>query len=173
MSRTLLAAIALTVVTAAQAQSRTYVSFAGRNDELPKLGLPGISVKVFGPRVAESELVRAEIARVLGETVHTRPLAEGDVADYALAVTLATALENLGAGTIPFEAILTSADGKRLWRVEGRTEVDRSDVEPQPLVSIARNVVAALVHDGWVTNRYDPEDPPPAPPTIRRSGTHD
>jgi len=38
------------------------------------------------------------------------------------------------------------------------------------MTSIGRNVVAALIHDGWVAPRYDPDDPPPPPPTIRRNG---
>jgi hypothetical protein len=169
--RTLLAAfIVLAVSASANAQPRTYVNFAGKNDDLPKLGLPGITVEVFGPRVEESSAVRTEISRVLTDTVHTRPVAGGEAGDYALAVTLAAVVKGAGATTVPFEAVLKARDGKTLWRVDGRTELGQAGEDTEALVSIARNVVSALVHDGWVAPRYNPEDPPPAPPTIRRSG---
>jgi len=83
-------------------------------------------------------------------------------------VTLSTALSGLPSGTVPFEAVLRSAEGKTLWRVEGRTELDKAGAGAEALTSIGRNVVAALVHDGWLAPRYDPDDPPPAAPTIRR-----
>jgi hypothetical protein len=170
MNRTLLATAALLAMTAAHAQTRTYVTFAGKNDDLPKLGLPGITVEVFGPRVEESTAVREEISRELTKTVHTRAVVPGETGDYALAVTLATSLAGLQAGTVPFEAVLRSAEGKTLWRVEGRAEVEKTGVAPEAMTSIGRNVVAALIHDGWVAPRYDPDDPPPPPPTIRRNG---
>ena len=168
MHRTVLAAAAILALGAAQAQSRTYVKFAGKNDELPKLGLPGITVEVFGPRVEDSSAVRAEIARALSETVHTCAVLQGEAGDYSLSVTLASALAGLGAGTIPFEAVLTGADGKTLWRVEGHTELEGGGGAAEPLLSIGRTVVSALIHDGWVAPRYDPANPPPTPPTIRR-----
>ena len=166
----LTASIVLAVSAAAHAQPRTYVNFAGKSDDLPKLGLPGITVEVFGPRVEESASVRTEISRVLNDTVHTRPVSTDETGDYALAVTLAAVAKGAGATTIPFEAVLKSRDGKTLWRVDGRTELGQAGEDAEALVSIARNVVSALVHDGWVAPRYNPEDPPPAPPTIRRSG---
>ena len=49
-------------------------------------------------------------------------------------------------------------------------EVEKTGVAPEAMTSIGRNVVAALIHDGWVAPRYDPDDPPPPPPTIRRNG---
>ena len=169
--RAFLAAAALVAVGTAHAQTRTYVTFAGKNDDLPKLGLPGITVEVFGPRVGESATVRTEIARVLTDTVHTRPIAAGETGDYALAVTIAAPVSGAGPTTVPFEAVLKTADGRTLWRVAGRTEVEQAGVDAEALASIARNVVSALIHDGWVSPRYNPEDPPPAPPTIRRSGS--
>jgi len=168
MHRSILAAAALVAMGAAQAQTRTYVTFAGKNDDLPKLGLPGVTVDVFGPRIEESAAVREEIGRELTQTVHTRAVAPGEAGDYALAVTLSTALSGLPSGTVPFEAVLRSTEGKTLWRVEGRTELDKAGAGAEALTSIGRNVVAALVHDGWLAPRYDPDDPPPAAPTIRR-----
>ena len=162
--------ILIAAVTAAHAQTRTYVNFAGKNDDLPKLGLPGITVEVFGPRVEESAAVRTEISKVLTDTIHTRPVSAGEAGDYALAVTLAAPVKGAGPTTVPFEAVLKARDGKTLWRVDGRTEVEQANVEAEALASIARNVVSALVHDGWVAPRYDPENPPPVPPTIRRVG---
>lgn len=167
----LLAAITLLTVSAAHAQTRTFVNFAGKNDELPKLGLPGITVEVFGPRVDESTAVRTEIGKVLTDTIHTRPVAAGEIGDYALAVTLAAPIVGAGPTTVPFEAVLKTRDGQTLWRIDGRTEVEKGGVEPEVMASIARNVVSALIHDGWVQPRYDPDDPPPAPPSIRRSGS--
>jgi hypothetical protein len=72
---------------------------------------------------------------------------------------------------VPFEAVLRSTEGKTIWRVDGRTEIEKAGVEVEALTSIGRNVVSALIHDGWLAPRYDPEDPPPAPPTIRRVGS--
>jgi hypothetical protein len=169
MNRSLLATAALIAMTTAHAQTRTYVTFAGKNDDLPKLGMPGITVEVFGPKVEESVAVREEIALELTKTVHTREVAKGETGDYALAVTLATTLAG-HSGTVPFEAVLRSAEGKTLWRVEGRAEVEQTGVAPEAMTSIGRNVVAALIHDGWVAPRYDPDNPPPPPPTIRRNG---
>jgi hypothetical protein len=170
MHRTLLAAAALVAMTAAHAQTRTYVTFAGKNDDLPKLGMPGITVEVFGPRVEESAAVKDEIALELDRTVHTRKVAAGETGDYALAVTLSTAFSGLDTGNVPFEAVLRSAEGKTLWRIEGHTEVEKAGGATDGLTSIGRNVVSALIHDGWVAPRYDPDNPPPAPPTIRRIG---
>ena len=170
MNRFLLAAAVLLALDGVSAQTRTYVSFAGKNDDIPKLGRPGITVEVFGPRVEESAAVRGEIARALEKTVHTRAVPEGEAGDYALAVTLAAPLAPGEACTIPFEASLRS-QGMTIWRVEGRAEVETAAAEGlDPFVSIGRNVVAALVHDGWLSPRYDPDDPPPAAPTIRRGG---
>jgi hypothetical protein len=171
MHRSFLAAAALVAIGTAHAQTRTYVTFAGKNDVLPKLGLPGITVEVFGPRVEDSAAVLGEIARELATTVHTRPLAKGEAGDYALAVTLQAPVSGVASGTVPFEAVLRSTEGKTIWRVDGRTEIEKAGVEVEALTSIGRNVVSALIHDGWLAPRYDPEDPPPAPPTIRRVGS--
>ena len=68
---------------------------------------------------------------------------------------------------VPFSAELTGARGERVWRVEGRTEVADEVVGHSAFIGIARNVVAALLHDGWVAQRIDPDDPPPPAPEIR------
>ena len=170
MHRTALAAVALVAIGTAHAQTRTYVTFAGKNDDLPKLGMPGITVEVFGPRVEESAAVKDEISVELTRTVHTRQVAAGEAGDYALAVTLSTAFSGLESGNVPFEAVLRSAEGKTLWRIEGHTEVEKAGATSDGLTSIGRNVVSALIHDGWVAPKYDPDNPPPAAPTIRRIG---
>ena len=28
-------------------------------------------------------------------------------------------------------------------------------------------LISALIHDGWIQPRYDPDNPPPPPPVIR------
>ena len=68
---------------------------------------------------------------------------------------------------IRFVAVLDSSRGERLWRVEGRSEAEARSFDGPVLVDIARNVVSALIHDGWVQPRYDPGNPPPQPPTVR------
>jgi hypothetical protein len=63
--------------------------------------------------------------------------------------------------------VLVSAEGRRLWRIEGRAEVTGAPVDASLFAGIARNVISALIHDGWVQPRYDPDDPPPPPPVLR------
>ena len=159
------AAIALTG--AAQAGTRTYVSLAGRDDAIPKLGRPGITVQVAASNANAAAWLTRELARELAGQVHTRRLAPNEAGDYDLEIKLEAPRVDGPVATVPFEAVLKSAEGKRLWRVEGRSDVEGTPVDASVFAGIGRNVVSALVHDGWVQPRYDPDNPPPQPPRVR------
>ena len=96
-----------------------------------------------------------------------RTLTHDEAGDYALHVRV-VADPSGGVPTIRFEATLDDAKGERLWRVEGRVESDTAVIDPDSWAGIGRNVVSALVHDGWVQPRYDPDNPPPQPPQVRK-----
>jgi hypothetical protein len=153
---------------AAMAGTRTYVALAGRNDAIPKLGRPGIAVRVGASTETDAAVLTSELARELAQQVHTRRLASDEAGDYDLEVTLDAPRIDGRATTIPFEAVLQSAQGERLWRIEGRADVEGDPLDASVFAGIGRNVVSALIHDGWVLPRYDPDDPPPQPPTVRK-----
>lgn len=160
------AAIALAGL--AHAGTRTYVALAGRDDAIPKLGRPGIAVRVETPTTSDAAVLENELERELARQVHTRRLAIDEAGDYALKVRVDVTRIDGAEATIPFEAVLTSAQGERLWRVEGRSDVEGVPLDDAVLEGIGRNVVSALIHDGWVQPRYDPDNPPPQPPALRR-----
>jgi len=167
--RAALALFAVASAGAASAGALTYVSLAGRDDSLPKLGRPGIAVHVAAEEAgdpAHATVVGKEVKRELGRLVHTRPLATDEPGDYALEIKLiAPKIE--GSGTsFPFEAILADATGERLWRIEGRSDVVDAPLDASIYLGIGRNVVSALIHDGWLQPRYDPDDPPPQAPRV-------
>ena len=161
-------AAAIVISTGAHWASQTYVSLQGRDDSVPKLGRPGIAVHVEGMTQGEAILVRNELHRELARLVHTRALAADEGGDYELKVVLDVPSVVGALRRIPFTASLTSALGERLWRIEGRSETSDAPAAPSVYLSIGRNVVSALIHDGWLQPRYDPNDPPPNPPQIRK-----
>jgi hypothetical protein len=146
---------------------RIYVALAGRDDAIPKLGRPGIAVRVEASSAPDAAAVADELARELAGQVHTRRLAEDEPGDYELSVKLEAPKVDGLTTTVPFEAILESALGERLWRVEGRSEVLGAPLDPEAYAGIGRNVVSALMHDGWLQPRYDPDNPPPQPPRVK------
>jgi hypothetical protein len=152
---------------AAHAGTRIYVSLAGRDDAAPKLGRPGICVRVHASDPDAVSALRGELARELVSQVHTRDLAQEEPGDYDLTVTLKDRRISGEVVTIPFEAVLESAAGRPLWRIEGRAEVSSDPVDASVFDGIGRNVISALIHDGWVQPRYDPDDPPPPAPVVR------
>jgi len=158
-------AIALTG--AAQAGTQTYVSLAGRDDAIPKLGRPGIAVRVEAPNANDAAFLKSDLTRDLARQVHTRRLAPNEAGDYDLEVTLGAPRVDGEVATVPFEAVLKSSQGERLWRIEGRSDVEAAPLDASVFAGIGRNVVSALIHDGWVQPRYDPDNPPPQPPRIR------
>jgi hypothetical protein len=161
---------ALCSVGTASAGARTSVDLAGRDDSIPKLGRPGVSVRVAADAAGAAKSVTEELERELAKQVHTRTLVSGDAGDYELAVSLAEPHTEGTGETIRFEAVLSSARGERLWHVGGRTDVDGVPQDGEIFAGISRNVIAALVHDGWLQARYDPENPPPQAPTARIDG---
>ena len=149
------------------AATRIYVALAGRDDTVSKLGLPGISVVVDAAGAEDAVRVRDEILSELAEACHTRTLDRDEPGDYALTVRVVREPPG-GSSTIRFEVTLDDAKGERLWRVEGRVESDTGAIDPDSWAGIGRNVVSALVHDGWVQARYDPDNPPPQAPQVRK-----
>lgn len=160
-------AAAIALAATAQAGTQTYVSLAGRDDAIPKLGRPGIALTIDVPNANDAAVLTSELARELAQQVHTRRLAPGEVGDYDLAVTVEATRIDGPVATVPFEAVLKSRQGERLWRIDGRTDVEGAPVDASVFAGIGRNVVSALIHDGWVQPRYDPDNPPPQPPRIR------
>jgi hypothetical protein len=162
-----IAGAAIVLAVSAQAGTRTYVALAGRDDAIHKLGRPGIRVRVAAGSAGDAEVVKRELGRELAQQVHTRELAADEPGDYDLAITVEPP-RVLGATTeVPFEAVLASARGERLWRVEGRADAEGSVLDAWVFAGIGRNVVSALIHDGWVQPRYDPDNPPPEAPLVR------
>jgi len=157
---------AVSLAGAARADTRIAVDLAGRDDGIPKLGMPGIAVHVAAFATEPEGAVAAEIARELRRVVHTRPLAPSEPGDYDLVIRVEQPLSTEGFVLIPFAAELRS-QGELVWRITGRAEVRDEAVGTATFAGIGRNVVSALVHDGWVQPRYDPDDPPPAAPAIR------
>lgn len=160
-------AAAIVGAATAQAGAQTYVSLAGRDDAHPKLGRPGIVVSVDAANATDAAFLTSELSRELAQQVHTRRLAPDETGDYDLRVTVAAARVDGQVVAVPFEAVLESRRGERLWRIEGRTDVAGVPVDASVFAGIGRNVVSALIHDGWVQPRYDPDNPPPQPPRIR------
>ena len=167
--RFVLGILAILLVTSggASAGARTFVSLAGRDDAIPKLGLPGIAVRIDAPDAEAAAPVKAELERELARQVHTRHLGVDEPGDYDLVVKMDEPRADGALRTIRFEAVLRSSRGEPLWRVDGRTEVEGGPVDGTVLAGVSRNVLSALIHDGWVQPRYDQENPPPPPPTIR------
>jgi hypothetical protein len=159
--------MAIVLAGAARAGTQTYVALAGRDDSLFKLGRPGIQLRVDASSADDAGLVTVELARELVQQVHTRRLAPDEAGDYDLMVKLEAPRIDASVTTVRFEAVLTSAQGERLWRIEGRSDVVGETLDASVFAGIGRNVVSALIHDGWLQPRYDPDDPPPQPPRIR------
>jgi hypothetical protein len=151
----------------APAATRTYVALAGRDDAIHKLGRPGIRLRVDAESASDAAFVTRELARELAQLVHTRELAADEPGDYDLAITVEAPLIEGATTMVPFEALLASARGERLWRIEGRSDVEGTLLDASVFAGIGRNVVSALIHDGWVQPRYDPDNPPPQAPRIR------
>jgi hypothetical protein len=162
-----LLASVIVLSSAPQAGTKTYVALAGRDDELPKLGRPGVAVHVTARTTSDAEAVGGELARELAAQVHTRRLARDEQGDYDLTITLEEPRVDGSSATVPFEAVLASARGERLWRIEGRSDVEGVSLDASVYAGIGRNVISALIHDGWLQARYDPDDPPPPPPHLK------
>ena len=169
--RTTALAAAFGAATWASAGIRNSVTLAGKDDALQKLGVPGVELRIDSSDAAAAAAVRETLGHALLKLVYTRPLADGEAGDYALRVSLEPLRSGHESSTIPFRAELIAADGTALWRIEGHADLDTEADEPGALVSIGRNVLSAMIHDGWLQPRYDVNDPPPAAPSIRKDDT--
>ena len=156
-------------VSAAAGSVRTTVDLQGDPGPAHRLAMPGVAVKVEGLPARDAGVLAAEVEREMRTLAYTRQLASGETGDYDLAVRAGTRVTAGSLITIPFEIVLSAAAGSVLWRTNGRTEIDAAPVDDQALLSIARNVVSALMHDGWIQQRIDPHNLPPPPPPVRRS----
>ena len=166
----LILAAALGASAAAWAGASVTVTLAGRDDSIPKLGRPALAVEVKGSDSKLAEVVGGELARELAKVVHTRPLSTGETGDYQLTVEVADPRIDAHAVLIPFRATLVGTTGEIVWRIQGHADAEvegPADVDPSLYAGIGRNVVSALIHDGWLAARYDPDDPPPQAPHVR------
>lgn len=173
MKATILLCVSILVAGNAGAGTKVYVALAGVDDDIPKLGRPSVAITVEAMTQGEAILVSNELQRELGRVVHTRPLDLEEAGDYRLKVNLDLASLDKAVSTVPFTATLASGRGDRLWRIDGRAETTEAPFDPTVMAAIGRNVVSALVHDGWLTPRYDPDDPPPAAPQLRKDDSAD
>ena len=148
----------------ASAGVRTTVTLQGQDPAEPKLGLPSLAFSVTGPDAALAESLRSFLAGDVLHRTHSRPPAEGERPDYTIAVVVEPGTR---AG-IGFRVSLTTWDGRVAWRSVGTAVPDGPHLDHETTVSIGRNILSALIHDGWLQARYDPDDPPPAAPRIDR-----
>lgn len=166
-SRIALLGCAAACITGAWAAGKTYVTLVEQAPDPRPQGRPGIAVVVDGPEAEACARVREQLVRDLGKLVHTRALSDTDVADYDLTLRIETPRTDPALKSVAFQASLSEPRGRRLWLVDGRTEWEGPSSAPEFAQGISRNVVAALMRDGWLQQRYDANDPPPAAPTIR------
>ncbi len=153
----------------AEPARKTYVSLSGSTDDHPRLGNPAIRVEVLSasPGIA-TRLSRALVAD-LGALVHARPDVGDAPFDYRLEVRLVLPSDAVAGDALRFDAVLDHPDRGIVWRTEGRTEIGSGPVGDAALLDISRNLIAALVHDRWVARKDDPDDPPPAPPSLLKT----
>jgi hypothetical protein len=157
---------AVTFVVAAQAQITTTVSLTSQDTNAAKFALPSIEVRVDGPDAGRSHALAAALSHDLVARTHARAPEGAEAATYVLAASL-PARE----GTLQrFDARLIALDGKVVWSVEGSTSGEAAPGAEVALLDIARNLRSALVRDGWVEAKYDPNDPPPPPPVVGGRG---
>jgi hypothetical protein len=153
-------------VAAAQAQVTTTVSLTSQDAEAAKYALPSIEVRVDGPDAGRSHGLAAALSHDLVARTHARAPEGTEAATYVLAASLPAR-----DGTLQrFDARLIALDGEVVWSVEGTTNGDVAPRDEVALLDIARNLRSALVRDGWVEAKYDPNDPPPPPPALGGRG---
>lgn len=160
------AVAAVVFALAARAGVTTTVALKGHDPDARKYALPSIEVRVDGPDAERAQVVATALARDLASLAHTRVPGRGEIATYAIAIDLLPAED----AAQRFGARLVASDGAVVWSVEGVTRSDAGPVDGDGLRSLARNLYSALVRDGWLQAKYDPNDPPPPPPVLERRG---
>lgn len=158
------AAFLLAAAVPAGAGVRTTVTLQGQDPAAPKLGLPSVAVSVTGPDAVLVDSLRSFLAGDALHRTHSRLPGEGERPDYTIDVVL----EPATAAGIGFRVSLTTWDDRVAWRSVGTALPDGPHLDHETTVSIGRNILSALIHDGWLQARYDPDDPPPAAPRIDR-----
>ena len=156
--------VAAFAFTAASAGLTTTVALRSQDPSLPKLGLPSVRVVFQGQGPVALDVLRDGLAADVLRLTHVRDVNEEASPDYFVVVRFVEpGAEN--PDDVRFEASLLTHDGRVAWMADGRAVRDGA-VEPAAWRTIGRNVLSALFRDGWLQPKYDPNDPPPAPPIV-------
>lgn len=146
----------------------THIDLRGSDPAAPKLGLPSLSISVTGAETERTTLLASFLGADLPRLVVMRSPAEGEHPDFEIRVALAARVRDGEFERQSFEASLVDHEGSTVWETRGRTEIEGAALDLSSLRSTGRNIIAALIHDGWLHAAYDPDDPPPAAPGMRR-----
>lgn len=153
---------------AASAGLTTTVALRSQDPSLPKLGLPSVRVVFQGHGPVALDTLRDGLAADVLRLSHVRDVDREASPDYFVVVRFVET-DAPESTDVLFEASLLTHDGSVAWMADGRT-VREGVAEPDAWRSLGRNVLSALFRDGWLQPKYDPDDPPPAAPTVRRTG---
>ena len=156
--------VAAFAFTAASAGMTTTVALRSQDASLPKLGLPSVRVVFQGTGPVALDVLRDDLAADVLRLSHVRDVDQEASPDYFVVVRFVES-ETENRGDVRFEASLLTHDGRVAWIADGRT-VSVGNVEPAAWRTIGRNVLSALIRDGWLEAKYDPNDPPPAAPIV-------
>ena len=156
--------VAALAFTAASAGMTTTVALRSQDASLPKLGLPSVRVVFQGPGPVALDVLRDGLAADVLRLSHVRDVDRWASPDYFVVVRFVDEQAPVP-GDVRFEASLLTHDGRVAWIADGRT-VSEGSVEPTAWRTIGRNVLSALIRDGWLEAKYDPNDPPPAAPIV-------
>ena len=163
-----LGTVAALAFTAASAGMSTTVSLRSQDPSLPKLGLPSVRVVFQGHGPAALDTLKEGLAADVLRLSQVRDVDREESPDYLIVVRfLETEAPSLS--DVLFEATLLTHDGRVAWIADGRT-VREGEADPAAWRTIGRNVLSALFRDGWLEPKYDPNDPPPETPIVRRPG---
>ena len=163
-----LVVVALGAAAPPEAAVRTFVDLVRTDEAATRLGRPSIRVEIRGALVPGTETLEDDLVADLGRMVHLRPLAEGEAGDFVLDLRLLEMRQESRMSVLPFEARLLEPDGREVWMVEGRTEIEAAPCDASAIASVRRNVVSALIRDGWLQLKDDPDHPAPPPPVVTR-----
>jgi hypothetical protein len=163
--------VVLAALTAAHAEPprKTFVSLSGSADDHPRLGNPAIRVEVLSASAGVAEGLSRTLVAELAALVHARPETGDAPFDYRLEVRVVLPSHADAGEALRFDAVLDHPERGIVWRTEGWTELGGGTVDEAALVHISRNLVSALAHDRWVVRKDDPDDPPPAPPSVLKT----
>jgi hypothetical protein len=152
--------------TVASAGMTTTVALRSQDAALPKLGLPSLRVEIQGTGPVASDTLRGWMAADVLRLTHVRDGEADPSPDYTLVVRFLD--DAVDSQDVPFEATLLTHDGVAAWIADGRTTPDGPAHDAAAWRTVGRNVLSALIRDGWLQAKYDPDNPPPAAPVIQR-----